>query len=92
MPSLAVSTLYHGFSTGQHKPTREILLQFKGILMFSRDQWGNKELLLDHILANVVEDIDYIEELEQGDMRRRRKLEWQGREKGTTLKIHVTLC
>ena len=60
--------------------------------MFSRDQWGNKELLLDHILANVVEDIDYIEGLEQGDMRRRRKLEWQGREKGTTLKIHVTLC
>jgi len=32
-----------------------------------------------------------LEGLEQGDVRRRRKLKQQGREKGTTLKIHIAL-
>lgn len=40
---------------------KEFLSQFKGILPFSREQWNNKESLLDHILANAVpEDIDFV--------------------------------
>ena len=35
-----------------HLPVRELLSQFKGILTFSREQRGNKELLVDHILAS----------------------------------------